>query len=522
MSITQGIGRAVDGLLGAISPRYALSRIVARQRLDFARRMYAAARPTDDAGGWLPLDEGPNAAIRSSSTTVRARVRQLVRDFPYFARAVDVSTAFVVGAGIRLQVRLYTTDRKNRQKLDTKANAAIEEAWERWAEKADTSGRMSFCELQELAERQRLECGEYFFVKRIIDGELRLQPIEPDRLTSLGVTPAAGCDIEQGIEFDLTTGAPVAYHFLDDQFTADTLYSNRYRMRTVRVPAEQMIHGYKVLRPGQMRGISQLVSAVMVAGDLADLLDSELAATRLQSKYLGFVTSSDLPGFQEKRGVKRGPDGRAIQHADMAAVEYLRNGETITLSKMDRQGVTFEPFLKFNLRTLAIKANLTTELITGDYTGISYSNLRGIRQDLAVMLAPTQNDHIKWLCKPTFSAWLDLTRLKNPRLLPYPRILQPWEAKWMAPGQEPVDPLKEINAFKAEFGLKVRSPQEWAARRGRDFEEVIDECKQAQEMAQERGLSLDAAATPVKTNPAAIMADDASGATSKTEGNNAE
>ncbi|MBD8896209.1 phage portal protein [Desulfovibrio desulfuricans] len=522
MNILQGVSRAVDSVIGAISPRSALQRVVARHNLQIAQRMYAAARPTSDAGGWLPLDQGPNAIIRSSAPTVRARIRQLVRDFPYFARAVNVRCAFVVGNGIRLQMRMYKTDSKGKDRLDTVKNAAIEAAWESWAAKADTSGRLSFYDLQELAERQKMECGEYFFVKRYINGEFRLQPMEPDRLSSLGATPAAGCDIEQGVEFDLNTGAPVAYHFLDDSFTPDTPGSNRYSLRSKRVPADQIIHGYKVLRPGQMRGISPLVSAVMVAGDLADLLESELSSTRLQSKYLGFVTTQDIPRFQEKHGVKK-VNGRSTQHLDMATIEYLNNGETIELAKMDRQGTTFEPFLRFNLRTLAITAGITTELITGDYTGISYSNLRGIRQDLAVMLKPEQSDHIKWLCDPVFSAWLEWERLKNPGLLPYPRTLQPWETKWIAPGQEPVDPLKEINAFKLEWALKTRSPQEYVALRGRDFEELLDECKQAQEMAAERGLTVDDVIAQTKTNPAALMEDgNADAKKAPKEGENAE
>lgn len=39
--------------------------------------------------------------------------------------------------------------------------------------------------------------------------------------------------------------------------------------------------------------------------------------------------------------------------------------------------------MRFNLRTLAVGTGLTYELLTGDYDQISYSNLRGIRLDLA-------------------------------------------------------------------------------------------------------------------------------------------
>lgn len=44
---------------------------------------------------------------------------------------------------------------------------------------------------------------------------------------------------------------------------------------------------------------------------------------------------------------------------------------------------------------------------------------------------------------------------------------------------ESPDPLKEINAFRAEVALGVRSPQEIATRRGRDYDEVVDEIAEA-------------------------------------------
>lgn len=508
MTFASGIAHAIDRVYGVVSPRAALERVHARHQFEMALRMYAAAKPTADAGGWLPLDGGPNSAIRTSAPTVRARIRQLVRDFPYFARAVNVSCAFVVGPGIRFQARLY----KPNGKLDRPACTRLEEGWERWADKADTSGRLCFAELMELAERQRLECGEYFFVKRYIKRRFCLQPLEPDRLTSLGATPAAGCDVEQGVEFEIATGRPVAYWVQDDAFTPDGPLSSRYSLRTKRVPADQMIHGYKPLRPGQMRGISPLVSCVMVAGDLADLLDSELTATRVQSKYLGFVTAANPAEFQASRQNGRGSGGKdkgpRREYLESATLEYLRQGEKIELAQLNRQTQTFEPFLQFNLRTLAVVSGITAELLTGKYDGISYSNLRGIRQDLKTTLAPVQRDIIRQLCRPVFSAWFDWSRLAEPSLLPYPRCLDPWESQWIAPGQEPVDPLKEIKAFADELALGVRSPQEWAAARGRDFEEVLDEIQAAREMSAARGLDLGKASGSSKTNPAALMSSD--------------
>ncbi len=36
-------------------------------RLAHGKRMYAAARPTEDAAGWLPMDRNVNDVVRASS-----------------------------------------------------------------------------------------------------------------------------------------------------------------------------------------------------------------------------------------------------------------------------------------------------------------------------------------------------------------------------------------------------------------------------------------------------------------------
>lgn len=497
MNISSAIGRALDRACGIFSPSLELRRMAAREQADGMKRMYAAAKPTKDAGGWMPLDADANSEIRFSARLVRARIRQLVRDFPYFVRAVNMSCALVVGSGIRLQVRMYD----QRGRADRPLNQKLEEAWLRWAEHADTTGRLSFADLQTMAERQRLECGEYIFIKRYPKGQFRLQPIEPDRLTSFGATPEGQNDVEQGIEFDPVTGTPRYYWFDDDACPGGLVgMKGTFRRKAVRVPAAQVIHGYEPLRPGQMRGISPLVACVMIAGDLAELLQSELDATRIQSKYLGFVTGTALPGYPGST------DGRAqkrhVEYLENATLEYLRQGEQVTLATINRQGTSFEPFLKFNLRTLAMGANLTYELLTGDYTHISYSNLRGIRNDLSVALRPTVNNHINWLCRPAFNSFLDWQRLVNPALVPARMEIAPWNQVWIGPGQEAADPLKEIKAFADELKLGVRSPQEWAARRGRDLEEILDEIQEAKQMMKERGLEFGEVKTAITQNPA--------------------
>ncbi|MCP4746327.1 MAG: phage portal protein [Desulfobacteraceae bacterium] len=58
---------------------------------------YAAAKPSAMSKGWNPSNVSVNTIIAASTDTMRARIRQLVRDFPYFARAVNVLVDYIVG-----------------------------------------------------------------------------------------------------------------------------------------------------------------------------------------------------------------------------------------------------------------------------------------------------------------------------------------------------------------------------------------------------------------------------------------
>jgi lambda family phage portal protein len=492
-------GLAIDKAISFFAPGYGSGRIEARLRgAELQQRMYAAAKPTGDAGGWIPYDGDVNSLIRTSSIAVRARVRQLVRDFPYAKRAIKLRTSLIIGNGIRLQARMRKLDGT----LDQEANSLLENTFASWAERADITGRMSFTDIQALAERQLFECGEYFFIKRYIHtangkNPFRLQPIEADRLPftgSSGIRHDAGCELVDGIEYKKDTGIPVAYHFQDDG----------YNRKTIRVPAEMVIHGYEVERPGQMRGISPIAASVLVAGNLHDLLQAELEAMRMASRYLAFVTGMSGPSFGA--GVK-GKD-KKIEYLNHATIQYLPNGEDVKLAKIDRQAGTFEPYLNFNLRTFAVGCGLTFELLTGNYDKISYSNLRGIRLDLMATLRPIQRNHINWLCTPAALACFDAAMIVNPDILHHVRNIERNCFTWIPPGQDSVDSLRDIKACADEITLGLTSPQELCALKGRSLPEVLDEIAEAQKMAEERGVELGEINTSVKTNPSAVMEED--------------
>ena len=114
--------------------------------------------------------------------------------------------------------------------------------------------------------------------------------------------------MKQGIEYDPATGRVVAYYLADPEGFG----------KGERVPAENVIHGFKTLRPGQLRGISPYAPGVLLAKDLQDLMDAELDASKMAAKYLALVKTLD-PTFRQTAV------GATVDPASGKKIEELEN-----------------------------------------------------------------------------------------------------------------------------------------------------------------------------------------------------
>ncbi len=481
------IENIIDRAIGIISPEAGNNRIIARNLTEIIRQ-YAAAK-VGRLNDWIPANQDINAIIRSSDAALKARSRQLVRDFPYFNRAINTLVNYTVGAGIRFQ----STVRDENGSFDKKTVQQIEDAVAWAMEELDTSGKLHGHEIERLAKRQDIESGEFLFVK-VFDADPKryipytLSAYEADWLTSSYAKALPGNEVDQGIEYNPKTGKIAAYHFaVPSGYAPANMLSST---KTQRVSAENVLHNFNTLRPGQLRGVSPFVTAILIAHDLGDFIDAELDTARLAAKYLAFVESHDIGGFQRLRTSTDEQTGQKIESIENAIIEYLRPGERITIAQHNRPGQTFEPFVKLILRMVAVATDVTYELLTSDYDSISYSNLRGIRNDFAVMVKPHSMRHILHFSSPVTKdiiEWAVLSgrlKLKN-----YNQNKRRYlRGTFTPPGMESIDPLREGKAWIEQIKAGLRSPQEIAAGRGRDFEEILAEIAEAKRLTETKGL----------------------------------
>ena len=502
---------AIDRSIGIISPRREVQRRYDRGMAVKARQ-YAAAKVSRSTGDWLPVNQDINSIIRSSSDILRGRTRQLVRDFPYFNRAINNLTNYSVGTGIVFQSRVYNLD-GDKPVYDKKSIQKIEDAIAWASEEMDVAGKLHWHEMERLSKRQDVENGELLFVKSYLKDPKRyvpfcLQAYEADWLTSAYTNVGQGNEIDQGIEYDPKTGRVIAYHFAVPSgyglgLTAST--------KTTRVPAEYVIHNFQHLRPGQLRGVSPFTTAILIAHDLDDYLGAEIDGAKMAAKYLAIVKTPNPAEFQNLR-TATGADGKKIEELENAIIEYLRPGEEITFAQHNKPSDSFTPFTKFCLRMVAVSTDTTYELLTSDYDSISYSNLRGIRNDYAVMIKPHSMRHILHVTKPVIEDIITNAVLAGKIDLPgfwrNPRHF--FRGTYTPPGMESIDPLREGSAWIDQIKARLRSPQEIAASRGRDWEEILEENAEFEKKMQELGLvnEMDQTSSKLQQNPAALGAGD--------------
>ena len=493
------IGNAIDRLVGLFSPKSELQRKYFRSKVSSIKRQaqYAAAKSNRMTGAWSPLNSNVNDVISTSAPNIRARVRQLVRDFPYFTRAVSVLSDYTVGAGIMFQSRVKKPDGK----LDKANIQKIEDSFNFWADEADVAGKMHFYEIMELCKRQDLESGEFIVVKtysnRLKYLPFGLQIYESEWLAdqmSRRLPNTRG--FEQGIEYNKKTGRIIAYHFTDPDSWG----------KTKRIAAKDVIHGFQMLRPGQLRGVSPFAPAILVAHDLSDYMDAEIDAAKMASKYLAFIKK---PGaFDQPNVITDSDTGQKIDEMENAIIEYLRPNEEIEIATNPRPGTNFPPFVKLILTMVAVTLNIPYELLSGDYAGMNYSTARTVRNDFAHQLRPISTRHVRHFGMPVFKEFINRAVLHGKLSLPgYWSNPAPYMvSEWQPPGMESVDPLRESKAMVEEIKAGLRSPYEIVKSRGRDLEDVYKEIANAKELADILGLEfqLEKQSTGVANNPAAI------------------
>ena len=464
----------IDSAISIVNPSLAV-------KITKARSTLAKIRSFDAAGSgkrtksWTPVGGDSNSVLEGGLPVLRARSRDLVRNSPWASRAVNILTSDIVGKGIIPEAKA-----KAKSKTATKK---AEELFIAWGDEVtcDSAGRVDFYGLQQLVARTVIESGSCLIRRRRRKAEddlpvpMQLQVLEPDHLDTTLTKSVPGGQIVQGVEFD-RLGRRRAYWLFPEHPGSNIYYLSS--MQSKRVPAEDIIHVYRLERAGQVDGIPWGASCIVRIKDLDSYEHAQLIRQKIAACYTAFIRDMEAPEELTDSQVDM------VEKFEPGMIEELPPGKDIIFADPPA-AEGYGEFTKGQLRAIAVGFGLTYEALSGDYSQVNFSSARMARLNYHNSLDQWQDlMMIPHLCK---TVW----RWFNEAAVISGKLNEPVPAVWTVPKRAMIDPLKETQATALQIRNGTKTLSEAIRQTGRDPAEFFAEAAQDFANAQAAGLLFD-------------------------------
>jgi lambda family phage portal protein len=449
---------------------------------------YAGAEHSRIVSQWFTDLADPNEKLKGALSTLRSRSRQLVDDNGEAAGLLlDFESDIVGASGARLQFRARTPRGLPRDVL----NDRVEAAWLAWCgrDTCTLAGYESFAALQRLMIRTIIMDGEFLALRvRGADNAFgyALQPIDADQLDETHNRASIGGQnaIIMGVEID-PSGRPVAYHVWDRHPSL----SGRVRRS---IPARDVLHVFKRVRPSQVRGIPWFAPA-LVTWKLGDrYTEAELYQSLLAAAQGGFFVNKDGSSFTPQLDA----DGNAIplvMEAVPGQATALPSGYEFQPWQPMHPTANYVGFMKVVKRVISRAFGRSYASLTGDLSDVNFSSMRTDRvREMGQSRMHQSGILVEQFCAVIFADWVSTATLAGKLgAVTMDSATIAGFASWMCTGWPWIDPVKDATAAAMEINMGLNSPQRVCAERGRDFYEIIDELADAKAYALLKGVTLE-------------------------------
>ena len=461
----------------------------ARSIARVVRARYDAAVTTDDnRRHWANADGlSPNA---SNSAAVRRILRNRARYETAnnsYARGIVLTLAHdVVGTGPRLQMLTGNSE----------ANRRIEQAFMLWARSVHLAEKLRTMRMARATD------GESFAIltnnpRLNTEVQLDLRLVEADQVTTPDLDRLSTIAVD-GIVFD-SAGNPVEYHVLRTH-PGDGFYSARSDYD--RIPADAVLHWFRADRPGQTRGIPDILPALPLFAQLRRFTLAVLAAAETAADFAG-ILYTDAPANGEADAAE---PFEPIE-LEKRALVTMPGGWKMAQMQAEQPSTTYGEFKHELLNEIARCLNMPFNVAAGNSSGYNYASGRLDHQTYYKAIRVEQSHLERTVLDRILAAWLDEAALL-PGLLP--NGLGPfaqWPHQWFWDGHEHVDPAKEANAQATRLASHTTTLADEYAKRGQDWETQLRQRAKEIALMSELGLATESV-TPTTNQDNADVQDE--------------
>ncbi len=430
----------------------------------------------DNRRHWAAADGLSARAANSPEVRriLRNRARYEVANNSY-ARGIVLTLANdTIGTGPRLQMLTANAE----------ANRRIEQEFSRWARAVGLAEKLRTMRMA------RAQDGEAFAIltsnpRLATQVKLDLRLVEADQVTTPDLSGLNGNAVD-GIVFD-AFGNPVEYHVLRDH-PGDVLLP--LGLQYDRVPAESVIHWFRMDRPGQVRGIPDIMPALPLFAQLRRFTLAVIAAAETAADFAGILYTDAPPGGEADAAEPFEPI-----ELEQRALVTMPGGWKMSQLQAEQPATTYAEFKREILNEIARCLSMPFCVAAGNSSGYNYASGRLDHQTYYKSLRVEQAHLEAVVLDRVLAAWLDeavlIQELWPEDLGPMPE----WPHQWFWDGQEHVDPAKEATAQATRLASHTTTLAYEYARQGHDWEEALRQ--RAKELALMRELGL----TPTQTAP---------------------
>ncbi len=458
-----------------ISPKAAFNRmkyITAAEGLDRVRKYDGAALGRRTAG--LPTQDGSaNTETASGLALLRSRSRHFARNNSYAKKGFNSITNNTVGKGIQARIKPVTAGKKS-------VADEVAKEWKRWSgsRACDFDDRMNFAGIQKLVMRTVAEAGECIVMRRRTGNDkipFELQLLEPDFLdpskNNTGMSGNGDYTV-QGIQYN-ADGKRTGYWIFPRNPYEFGAHSSRL------IPAEDILHIYELIRPGQARGVPFLHSAMLRLADFDDYEDAELVRAKIASCFVAFVHDADPAATSGGTS-----EDDLLDRMEPGIIETLSPGKSVTFGTPP---VTqnYNAYSRSILQGVAAGMGITYEALTGDLSNVNFSSGRMGWLEMHRQITDWQtNMLVPQLCDRVFEWFIQALYLNR-------STANDVEVQWTPPRREMIDPVKETEALKAQLRSGLISWPDAILEMGDQPETVIEEIKMAMDLFDKNKIVLD-------------------------------
>jgi lambda family phage portal protein len=456
--------------------RQSKTKTVTRIKTLNVRGKYDAAQTDAENRRHWALADGLSAVAANSKSirqTLRDRSRYEVANNSYARGIINTVANHTIGTGPRLQVETGDMD----------ADEMIEAEFAKWAKAVNLGAKLR---TMNVAKRQD---GESFAVKVTNEKithpvKLDLRLFEAEHVTAPEMGSVDGADQVDGIDFD-AQGNPTRYHVLKEHPGGTTSVGAMAEFESY--DASDVFHWFRCDRPGQARGIPEIMPALPLFAQLRRYTLSTVAAAETAADFTA-VLQTDVPADDETT-----VDPMEEIEINRRMMTTLPAGWKLGQFEAKQPVTGYKEFKGELLNEISRCLDMPFNIAACNSSGYNYSSGRLDHQTYYRSIAIEQSQCEVEILRRLFVAWLDEAALANviPGGLP---DVETWEVGWFWDGIAEVDAEKEANADEKELTNGNATLSSICARKGLDWRKVMrqraKELQYQQQLEKEFGVRL--------------------------------